>query len=153
MEDIQKMEEDEGFKTQALCYSRFLRKASEYTVEFQDVDMTNSILLENGISYAELRKKSKSEIASLLGVDAIISGRISRDKPMSEAAALITGLLIGYYGSTNKVYVSLSIHDGADASLLWNFDHTLSGSLGSNPESLTKALFNQVSRKFPYLRY
>ena len=149
---IRKLQEDEGFNTQSLCFSRFLQKSADYTILFQDVNKTNSILKENGINYEDLRGIDKGKIAILLGVDAVISGSISRHKPMSEAGALLTGVLLGYFGPTNQVFVYLTIHDGEDATLLWKYEHTLSGSLGSNSKSLTKSLLSKISRIFPYLK-
>lgn len=55
-------------------YSWFLRRSDKfnYTVKFQDVSKTNSLLKDAGISYADLRDKSKESLAKLLGVDAVI---------------------------------------------------------------------------------
>jgi hypothetical protein len=69
---------------------------------------------------------------------------------MSEAASLATFLLIGWGGATNKVDVGVTIHDGADDKLLWKYNHSFSGGIGSTPQQLTKSLMKNISKKFPY---
>lgn len=150
IEMLKEMEKDEGYGTQALFFSRFLRRSGSFTVAFQDVDKTNAILAKNNIEFKDLRTWSREDLAALLGVDAIITGKIQREKPMSEAAALAVGVLIGFWGPTNKVNVDMTIHDGATGELFWKYTHDLSGSFGSSSEELVKAFSRKIARKFPY---
>ncbi len=151
VEMLREMEKDEGFGTQALFYSRFLKKSADFTVAFQDVDKTNAILAKNKIDFANLRTYAKEDLARLLDVDAVISGKIQREKPMSEAAAVALGVLLGFWGPTNKVNVDLTIHDGASGELFWKYSHQLEGSVGSSSEQLVKAFTRKIARNFPYL--
>ncbi|MBN1939522.1 MAG: hypothetical protein JW843_08045 [Candidatus Aminicenantes bacterium] len=151
IEMLKEMEKDEGYGTQALFYARFLRRSSDFAVSFQDVDKTNALLAQNNIEFAALRTVTKEELARILGVDAVISGKIQREKPMSEAAAIALGVLVGFWGSTNKVNVDLTIHDGASGELFWKYSHELSGGLGSSSEQLVKAFTRKIARNFPYL--
>jgi hypothetical protein len=108
-------------------------------------------MAKNNIGFEALRTTSKEDLASLLGVDAVITGKIQREKPMSEAAAVVVGVLIGFWGSTNKVNVDLTIHDGRTGELFWKYNHELSGSVGSSSEQLVKAFTRKIARNFPYL--
>jgi len=150
IEMLKEMEKDEGFGTQALFYSRFLRNEANFNVSFQDVDKTNAVLAKNKLDFETLRTTDKEELARLLGVDAIISGKIQREKPMSEAAAIAVGVLIGFWGATNKVNIDLTIHDGASGKLFWKYTHQLSGSVGSSSEQIVKAFTRKIARNFPY---
>ena len=150
VEMLRELEKDEGYTTQALFYSRFLARSGDFTVEFQDVDRTNTILLRNDLDYESIRMMLKTEIADLLGVDAVISGKIQRESPMSEAAALALGIVFGFFGSTKKVNVDFNIHDGQTGNLFWKYNHQVSGSIGSSSEQLVKSLTRKIARTFPY---
>lgn len=153
-ETIFKMEEDESGVFQKQLYSMFLEKQAkgEYTVEFQDISETNSLLAKSGVDYADLESYGKADLGKILGVDAILSGTIRRSRPMSTGAAIVTGVLFGAMGSTNRVDINVDIHDAGNAKLLWKLDHSVSGSVGSSSEGLAKSLMKKVSKKFPYKR-
>jgi hypothetical protein len=153
-EQIKADEEKTAFTAQSQAYTYLLKQMGKdkYTVEFQDIDKTNALLLKNSLDYAGIKSKTKDEIAKILGVDAVMSGKIVMEKPMNEGAAIALGLLVGFWGSTNKVNTASTIHTGSDGKLLWKYDWEASGSIGSSTESLTKALMKNVSKNFPYMK-
>lgn len=152
LEMARKSEKDEAYLFQQQIYSQFLKQQSKgkYTVEFQDIEYTNARLLQSGIGYDNLNANTKEDIAKKLGVDAIISGTIKRSKPMSSGSAIALGVLFGAWGSTNRVDISMGLHNGSDSMLLWKYDHQASGSVGSSPEALAKDLMKGISKDFPY---
>jgi hypothetical protein len=141
-----------AYDVQDKMHSWFLRRSGkmEYTVTFQDVNKTNAKLKEAGIAYTELKTKDRSEIAKLLGVDAVIQSRMKMESPMSEGAAVVVGLLVGAWGSTNNVETTININDGKSGEILWKYDHSASGSVGSSTTRLVDAVMRNASRKFPY---
>lgn len=150
-DDVSRMEEEEAFLFQQQVYSQFLNRyqKGEYTISFQDVEKTNILLERADINYSNLNSFTKEEIGQKLGVDAVISGDIKRAKPMGTGAAVVTTLLFGV-GTTNSVDVNMRIHGVDSGDLVWSYDHTANGGIGSSPESLAKALMKNVSKKFPY---
>lgn len=148
---VKASEEDEGLLFQQQLYTQFLNRyqKGEYTVSFLDVSETNVLLKRQGIDYNNIDDYTKSEIAGILGVDAVISGTIKRSKPMSTGAAIATTILIGY-GSTNKVVVNMNLYDGGTGNLLWSYDHQLEGGVASSPDRIAKTLMKKSSKKFPY---
>jgi hypothetical protein len=154
VEMLREMEKDEAYVIQSEVYRFFLRQMSRnaYTINFQDIDETNARLLRAGISFENLRNYSKAEIAQILNVDSVLSGTVHRARPMSEGAAIATAILFDWGGVTNKVDVGVTIHNGADGSLLWKYNHSYSGGIGSSSENLTRALMRHVSKKIPYRR-
>ncbi|MBK9222569.1 MAG: hypothetical protein IPO16_10690 [Saprospiraceae bacterium] len=153
-EMIREDEKKTGFSIQNHSYTYFLKEMSKnkYTVTFQDIDKTNTSLTKAGMSYEKLRDISKEEICNILGVDAVVSGKVSMDKPMSEAGAIAVGFIFGTWTSTNKVNVSMTVHNKKNSDLLWKYDWVAEGSVGSNSEQLTKGLMKNASKKFPYQR-
>jgi hypothetical protein len=152
LEMAHEAERDEAYSFQSQLYFQLLNKhqKGEYTVEFQDVDQTNALLSKAGIEYDSLANYTKAEINKVLGVDATISGEIRRSRPMSTGAAIALGLLVGFWGSTNRVDVSINIHEGENGKLLWKYDHQASGSVASSSEGLAKSLMKDISKNFPY---
>ena len=151
-EEMEKNREATAYAIQDKMYSWFLRRSDKfkYTVSFQDVSKTNAILKDAGLTYTDIRLKSKETIAKLLGVDAVISNITRMDKPMSEGAAIAVGVLIGAWGSTNNVTTTINIHEAKQGNLIWKYDYVANGSVGSSPENLVNALMRNASRKFPY---
>jgi hypothetical protein len=147
-------EKDSGLEIQNSIYTWLLRRSSQQsqTVKLQDVARTNSLLQEAGIEYMDLQTADRARIAQVLGVDALLSNASIMEKPMSEGAALTVGILVGVWGSTNKVNTTLSIHDGKSGDLMWKYDFISQGSVGSSIERLVNALMRNASRKFPYKR-
>lgn len=141
-----------GYDIQDKMYSWFLRRAEKYayTVTFQDVTRTNALLKQAGITYETLASKDRTELAQLLGVDAVLQNRSSMDKPMSEGAAIAVGVVFGAWGNTNSVQTTINIHDGKSGNLLWKYDYQASGSVGSSTDRLVNALMRNASKKFPY---
>ena len=153
-EDLREQERDEAYAFQRQVYTEFLQRYArdQYTVEFQDVDTTNVLLNRADVDYQRIYTSyTRDELADMLGVDATISGTITRSRPMGTGAAIVTTLLFGG-GVTNAVEVSIAVHDGSDGALLWSYDHEVSGGLGSTPESVAEALMRGIARKFPYER-
>ncbi len=149
LEDINKKT---GYDIQDKMYSWFLRRSDRfrYTVTFQDITRTNALLTQAGVTYANLGSKDRAELAQLLGVDAVLQDRSTMDKPMSDGAALAVGIVFGAWGSTNNVQTTINIHDGKTGNLLWKYDYTASGSVGSSPNNLVNGLMRNASKKFPY---
>lgn len=118
-------------------------------VEVQDVETTNAKLRQAG--YFDTQAMSPNEIADLLGVDGIITSTYNLSKPMSEAGAIASGVLLGYWGSTNRTAVTLGIHDHSANKLIWSYNHKASGTIGSSPVKLVDDLMRKASKKMPYV--
>lgn len=151
-EMLQKNESATGYAMQERLYGWFLRRSDKlkYTVKFQDVSQTNALLETARLSYQDLPRKSKSELAKLLGVDAVISTTLRTNKPMNEGVAVAMGLVFGAWGSTNQAFTTINIHEAENAELIWKYDYNASGSVGSSPDNLVNALMRNASKKFPY---
>ncbi len=79
---------------QASMYTFLLRKKSDYTVDFQDVDKTNIVLKKAGV-LDKLDETTKDELAKILGVDAVIGGKFETEQTKTEAGAIASAVLFG----------------------------------------------------------
>ena len=142
--------QNEGKLFQASIYSRFLKKSKNYRISFQDTDRTNALLRKAEITYDDLEWADMAEVASALGVDAVIVGNVYREKGMNQGGAAAMAILIGVGGATGSAKLNLKIFNGDDGSKLWQYTHRAKGGLGSNVDDIVLQLMKQVSRRFPY---
>ena len=151
-EQLQDMQHKEGVAAQNALVSWFLKKQNTqgYSVQFQDVNTTNALLLKAGMNIHDLTSHTPDEIAKTLGVDAIMGGLIQTTKPISDGASVAMGVLLGYYGSTNTGNITINLNDSAAGALLWKYDKALSRSLGSNMNQIMDTLMRKASKQFPY---
>ena len=157
VEMIRNNEQEEGLQFQKQLYIRLLDKSTSehYTVGFQDADQTLALLQKAGVPVDSLSFQTKDALAKILGVDAIISGSIHQSQPTSQGMALAQSFLVGMHGSTQRVDITIALHNGADGQLLWNYDHTdsgggMTGSMANSVEAMVKSLLKKVAGNFPY---
>lgn len=137
---------------QSSMYTFLLRKADNYTVLFQDVDKTNILLKKAGVDN-KLDEMTKDEIAKILGVDAVISGKFEQEQSKSEAGAIASAVLFGGFGGkTGSGTLTLLINNGEDGELLWRFMKTMDDNIATSTDDLVESMMRKVSRNFPYLK-
>lgn len=151
-EQMRQMQIQSALDYQSRIYAWLLRRnlQQHYTVDFQDVALTNSMLRKANISDDDMRTQSPQDLAKMLGVDAVLTTSVQTSKPMSDGAAVAVGVLVGAWGATNQANITVNINDGASGKLLWKYNFLASGSVGSSPENMVNALMRNASRKFPY---
>ena len=149
-ETMREQQKTESINFQREIYSWMLKRKMQgkLTKEIQEVETTNAKLKKAGYPENPL---TTQEICQILGVDGIMSSNFGLSKPMSDGAAVAIGLVVGAWGSTNEVRTTLSISDCANKKLIWNYEHKLSGSVGSSPSRIVDQLMRQASLKMPYI--
>lgn len=137
---------------QSSMYTFLLRKAQNYSVEFQDVEKTNILLKKKGL-IDSLDVFTKDEIAKALGVDAVISGKYESEQSRSEAGAIVTTVLFGGLGSkTGSGALTMAINDGSNGDLIWRFFKSMNDGVFSSSDELIDRMMRKVSRNFPYTK-
>lgn len=151
-DQMRTLQQQTSLDFQSRIYAWLLRRKqqSQYTVDFQDVALTNSLLRKANLSDEDMRTLSPQDLAKALGVDAVLTTSVRTTKPMSDGAAVAVGLLVGAWGATNQANITVDIHEATGGKLLWKYDYVAAGSVGSSPESMVNALMRNASRKFPY---
>ena len=139
-----------GTSLQNEMFTFLLRKKSDYTVDFQDVDKSNALLRKAGL-YDKLDETTADSISKVLGVDAIIKCSYSYEKTTSEGAAIAKTILFGGIGSkTASGLLVMQIKNGSDGELLWRFSKTMDETVFSSTSVLMERMMRKVSRNFPY---
>ena len=151
-ESIKEQQKTESLNFQNEMYSWMLKRKMKGGInqEIQTVETTNALLKRAGYPENPL---TTEELCGILAVDGVMSSNYSLSKPMSEGGAIALGLLVGVWGSTNEVHISININDCGNKKLIWNYDHKFSGSVGSSPARIVDALMKQASKKMPYMKY
>lgn len=135
---------------QSSMYTFLLRKQERYSVKFQDIDKTNILLKKAGIE-DNLDSMTKDEIAKILGVDAVISGKFEQQQSKTEAGAIASAIIFGGVGGkTGSSTLTLTINDANDGELLWRFMKTMDDSITYSPDDVVESMMRKVSRNFPY---
>ncbi len=149
-EQLEELEKNEGLSIQSAMYSWFLKrkKRGDMLIDIQDPKKTNALILQNEID--NLKTVTSEQLAKILGVDAVITGTFETDKPMSDGASIALGLLVGFWGTTNAATINMSVNNGSDGELLWNYNKRVVGSLGSNTDQLINKLMRKASRRLGY---
>lgn len=135
---------------QSGMYTFFLRRAADYTVEFQDVEKTNILLKKAGV-LDKLDEMTKDELAKILGVDAVIGGTFDTEQTKTEAGAIASAVLFGGLGGkTGSGTLTMTLNDGKSGDLLWRFFKTMDDNIMASTDDLIERMMRKVTRNFPY---
>jgi len=148
-EAIRKQEkvESERFQNALVSYLNEHHSKNNVFIKAQNTEETNKILSDNNIS--SLAGRSYQDLATLLGVDAVVSSRVSLAKPLTNGEAFFTSLLTGYAAPSKITTVDLSITDKTTGKMFWNYNWQTGGTFIST-EKLTNSLMKSAAYKFPY---
>jgi hypothetical protein len=135
---------------QSSMYTFLLRKLNNYSVSFQDVDRTNTLLKQAGV-FDKLDELTQDSICKILKVDAVIKSKYAYEKTASEGAAIAKTVLFGSMGSkTGSGGLTMQVYNGADGELLWRFYKAMNDDVMSSTDELVERMMRKVSRNFPY---
>ncbi len=148
-----------------------------FTASIQNIDVTDSILTENKISYAMLYNMSRTELAKMLEVDAVITPNVIFSQPNSEAASILaipigavslgTGSVFFYTRlATQQMKLQVLLTDRESETSIWTFETKTNNSRLTKPstnrkkENILYPLFDNIDetlikfiRNFPYKEF
>jgi hypothetical protein len=165
-EDIVKIEEEESRTFQQSLYSNLVnfagsrKKPSE--INFQPMSKTLQILKENNISVRDSWGKDPDEMAKLLGVDAIIRARVTKNRYMSDLASAGIGVanqILDMIGNNNNVFAPNANNRTSDiiasCSLmsngvtLWNDNYKRATDWNTPTMDVVENITRNFGRRFP----
>jgi hypothetical protein len=153
-DQLREQQKVESLRVQSGLEASFHSKQDQYAVQFHKVEDTNALLAEAGITYENMKSYSKNQLAEFLGVDAVVSGRISQIQLHSTEEALAAGFLFGASAGrgniTHSVSIEVKIHGATSQSLLWKCAGNIDGGVFTSGGGLANFLTKQVAKKFPY---
>ncbi len=165
IEQKEELESIESVAFQQSLASQLFRRSNSYKVNFIAVDKVNSALEENNISIRESWKKDPQKLAELLGVDAVVRGKVSQEQYLTHwesygvsmaqrAIFASTGSWypLGNISKTSDVDVELSIVDKDNGYMLFNIAKDCPANWNSPAEEVVDKINYKVSKYFPYKR-
>ena len=143
----QEIIESERFQSALVNYLNANQINNKIFIKTQNPEETNKILTDNNVT--SLAGRSYQDLAVLLGVDAVVSSRVSLAKPLTNGEAFFTSLLTGYAAPSKITTVDLSLTDKASGKMFWNYNWQTGGTFVS-AEKLTNSLMKAAAVRFPY---
>jgi hypothetical protein len=133
-------------------YTYLLRKSSEYTVTFQDIERTNTLLKQKGL-YDKLNEVTQDSVCKALGVDAVVKCSYTYERTGSDGGAIVKGVLLGAaFAKTGSGSLTMQIYNGKDGDLLWRFYKEMNEDVTSSANEVMERMMRKVARNFPYTR-
>ena len=169
-EDIDKIEEFESEAFQASFFHQVLESRrnvkKRIQVDIQHYNKTIELLKESNISLKESWKKDPSDLAKILGVDAVMKARVEKDQYFSdgtsvgiEAGMTIIDIIARSQGANNPIPLSstnkriqskYALINNKDGKVLWSTTSANSGSWRSRANEMINTINCRSSRRFPY---
>ncbi len=150
--ELKELAEREGHAVQNALetYFSIRKKRKKFNVDFQNVEETNAILNQNGVTYKNIDIYTVKELSKMLGVDGIISGSLDLNVLLSKGVAKDFNFLDYLRGDANYGRIGIKISDGSTGKLLWKYEKEITKKSGKNTTELIDKMMKAASRKFPY---
>lgn len=164
--EIDSLNEEESRAFQISFHNQILESArrgkKSFRVSVQHYQETLSKLQENNISVLESWTKPTATIAKILGVDAVVRGRIEKEKYFSDE--LSAGIEIGSnilsnitpnpipaVSNNNKnIKTDYALLGAEDSNVLWSINYNCNTDWQKRPEQIVNYVNGRASRHFPY---
>lgn len=149
LDQIKENEKSESVQMQEGMYTYLLRKSKDYTVSFQEVDRTNTLLKKAGV-FESVDEILADSLCKILGVDAVIKSSWSYQKTGSEGAAIATALLFGVATNTGSGQLVMQINRSKDGGMMWRMAKEMNEGAFSSANILMERMMRKVGRVFPF---
>lgn len=146
--------EGDARAVQELLYDFLLKRLQrkEITVEVQDIYQTNTLLLQKGVTSQSLFQYARSDLARLLGVDAVLGGKLSTNRPLADPEGKVPRSVFDALGSTIEGEADLQLHDGHSGKLLWKTEEHIKKKYTRGVEGVYENLLKRASKSLPYFK-
>lgn len=141
---------------QSAFYKRLLwmkEKNKLKNINVQDISITNQLLFRDSIeTMDDLIELKYSEIANILGVDAIFCGEAEITQSMDKGRSLVLNLLTDSNSNAENSNITLKLRNSEDGEVIWQMNHGVANSsLIWKTEKLIQMIFKErLSKDFPY---
>jgi hypothetical protein len=155
-EMLRTQEERESGQYQSGVFQYLMERKKDFSVGFQDIDDTNTLLKRHNISYDKGRSMTKAELCKLLGVDGILTGRFQRkdnlDRTISRGLDMIASRTEawGLSPKQGEATLSLTLYNAAEKQVVWTYQNDDWNSSYRSPEEMAQKLMERAAKKFPY---
>ncbi len=155
-EMLRAQEERESGQYQSGVFQYLMERKKEFSINFQDIDDTNTLLKRHNIGYDKGRSMTKAELCKLLEVDGILTGRFQRkenlDRTISRGLDMIASRTEawGLSPKQGEATLSLTLYNAAEKQVVWTYQNDDWNSSYRSPEEMAQKLMERAAKKFPY---
>ena len=148
---------------QEKMYSALLKKSkkNKYSVAIQNINSTDSLLANANLKYATFITKSSTELAQILGVDAVLLSEVKMTKPMSDIADFAVNMGVGQISNiigapilptmiSNIIKVNVTIKDATKGDTIWQNNFIRKSSNETSSDAMFKSICKKIAFSFPY---
>jgi len=144
---------DEGLEVQKTMGDYFAKDSARYNVHFQSIHQTNHLLTTAGISYHQVRRYPRQELATLLGVDALVFTTVTRTSLVGVTDAIAAGAAFGLAGiatsrNVPKAKLEIQLFDPNQPQAVWKLTDKSVDLL--DVKKVAKMPVRKALSKFPY---
>ncbi len=163
---ILEIEENESQALQIALFDEISERSGirsgEVRVHLQHYSETNALLAEAGISIRESWNRSPTELAEMLGVDAIVRTTVQKEIYLTELESfgldLASSMIAIFNGpfwvvpnsKTSDVLLSAAVIDGGSSVVIWNTEKIRSTDWNRPHSEIVRGLARVMARRFPY---
>jgi hypothetical protein len=142
-------QEEKAYKYQHMIYEELYRLNKQ--TDWQNDKVTNRILKEKNINFQDIRQNSKSEIAKVLQVDAVIyCDFFFKTETISQADAKRVLLANGNDGVKNVVEFTIEIHSAIEDDVIWKAKSTVNRQKIYSPVLFRELISRQLEPVLPF---
>jgi hypothetical protein len=137
------------------------QQAGGLTVTLQSVEETDGRIADAGLRPAATVEMPADELATVLGVDAVLRGSITAyDVPDAAtevargAASLLVGGLVGglIAPKGGKLSCTFTLHDARSGTRMWSLDQTSHAGAFKSPDAMLAQSGSAMANHFPFRR-
>ena len=167
VEMIEQIEENESKAFQVSFFNKLLRSTRRgkkpLRITLQHYSKTIEMLTSNEIDIRDTWSEDPAKLAKLLGVDAVVKGRIEKHQYFSdglsagiEVGSVILDILtrgngVGLVGMNNKnVKTDYALVNAEDGTVLWSITYDHQADWTQQPDQMVDNINQRSSRHFPY---
>lgn len=166
-EIIAAIEENESLLFQASFFNKILnstrRGKKELRVDVQHYSTTRTLLENNNISIRDSWFEDPSKLAEILGVDAVVKGRIQKTRYFTdgESYGIEAGKVILDILTDSNIFSDINVRDKDvetnyaliekdNGAVLWSIDYRQQADWTTSSEQIVNTINHRSARRFPY---
>ncbi len=169
-EDIMQIEEGESLAFQASLYNYLLdrsspRRRQPIWISIQPIEITNQRLNDEGLAIRDTWMLPASELAEVLGVDAVVRTRVRKTRYLSDLASF--GITVGIHAAlelldedhlwllpwgprTYDIYAEGELVAADQDTLLWKVAVNRETDWTQPANDVVRGITRKLAKKFPY---
>ena len=166
-EQLQEIRDAESRAFQISLYNEILASTQSGSkplkVDVQSPDLTVSLLSEGIMNFNDINSIDPQLLASMLGVDALVTSSVDKTRYMSDLASFGISLgrkLLGLFGDdaavllndgkTADILLVTKVIDPSNGTVLWNFDYKGEADYSKPSNEIIDLINRKAAKRFPY---